>query len=366
LNFTYSFILILFHDNSILTILTEIILFLLACSFLFILLILLIRYKDVLNTKKLNSFSEKYSESFFNYVGSDQTPDVFLSKIPKRDADILLKFIQDYFQSLSGKELISLQKLVNNSWLFNLLSNDLKSKSKKRILRAIYFSGVSKNQNLKPQIAEFLSKKDLHIFYQAARSLGRMNALDYSERILAGASLHKKISQDALVSIFLEFKPEVCRYLLNRIHIEEVKLQITIVRIFRHFNFRDAASELQKILAGTKNKNLIIEVIKYAGQIECLSAIETIREYLNHPNSEIRSESIKALAKIGGDVESELISQKIYDTSSQVQIDTADALSKLKPNGLQLLTKVAESKINQRAVSIAKMTLNEIQIESLK
>jgi len=178
-----------------------------------------------------------------------------------------------------------LQKLVNNTWLFNILSNDLKSKSKKRILRAIYFSGVSKNQDLKSQIAEFLSKKDLHIFYQAARSLGRMNALEYSERILAGANLYKQISQDVLVSIFLEFKSEVCKYLLKRIHIEEVKFQITIVRIFRHFNFRDAASELQNILAGTEDKNLIIEVIKYAGQIECLSAIETIREYLNHPNS---------------------------------------------------------------------------------
>ena len=360
----YSLLLSFTFEITFLYIITQVIIFLAVCSVLLIMIVILIRYADDRFDKKVSAFSEKYSALFFSYLGSESNPEDFLAQIPKTQINILLIFIQDYFQTLSGKELESLQKLTNDTWIYDLLINGLKSHSRKKNLRAIYLGGVSNNHKIKPYLKDFLSHKDALIFYHSARSLARMNAIEFAERILAGASLHKEIGQDILVSIFLEFKPEVCNYLLKRIHIEDDRFKVVIVKILRHFNYREASSVIEKIISGTKSKLLILELIKYAGQIECLEALATIKSFLNNEDSDIKIEAIKAVASIAGNNEVKSISINIFDKSEQVQIDTAETLSELRPEGIYFLKKVAKNKKEARVATIAQMVLSELDLIS--
>lgn len=360
----YSLLLSFQFEITFLYIITQVIIFLAVCSVLLILIVVLIRYADDRFKKKVSAFSEKYSASFFNYLGSETNPKDFLARIPKSEINILLIFIQDYFQELSGKELESLQKLINNTWIYDLLIEGLNSHSRKKLLRTVYLAGVSNNLKIKPYLKDFLSQKDPLIFYHSARSLARMNAIEFAERILAGASLHKEISQDILVSIFLEFKPEVCNYLLKRIHIEDERFKVVIVKILRHFNYREVASEIEKILSRTKSKILILEMIKYAGQIECLEALNTIKSFLDSEDSDIKIEAIKAVANIAGNNAVNIISNNIFNKSQQVQIDTAETLSELKPDGIQFLKMVAENKKEPKVAAVAQMCLSEVSLET--
>ena len=351
-------------EITFLYIIIQVIIFLAVCSVLLILIVILIRYLDDRFKKKISAFSEKYSALFFSYLGSETNPEEFLAQIPPNYINILLIFIQDYFQTLTGKELVSLQRLINDTWIFDLLMDDLNSHSRKRQVRAIYLGGVSKIHKIKPFLKDFLSQKDPLIFYHSARSLARMNAIEFAERILAGASLHKEISQDILVSIFLEFKPEVCNYLLKRIHIEDDRFKVVIVKILRHFNYRDASSEIEKIISRTKSKILILEMIKYAGQIECLEALNAIKSFLDFEDSDIQIEAIKAIASIAGNNAVNIISNNIFKKSQQVQIDTAETLSELKPDGIDFLRRVAKDNKEPMAAAVAQLVLSEVDLES--
>ena len=360
----YSLLLSFPFEITFLYIVIQVIIFLAVCSVLLIMIVVLIRYIDDRFKKKVSSFSEQYSALFFSYIGSETNPEDFLAQIPQTYINILLIFMQDYFQTLSGKELESLQKLINDTWIYDLLIDGLNSHSWKKKLRAIYLGGVSDNYKIKPYLKDFLSQKNPLIFYHSARSLARMNAIEFAERILSGASMHKEISQDILVSIFLEFKPEVCNYLLKRIHIEDDGYKVVIVKILRHFNYRTASSEIDKIISGTKSKILILEMIKYAGQIECLEALDTVKSFLNNEDSDIKIEAIKAVANIAGNNEVNSIASNIFDKSEQVQIDTAETLSELKPDGISFLKRVAKNKKEPRVATIAQMVLSEVDLVS--
>jgi hypothetical protein len=360
----YSLLLSFPIEITFLYIIIQVIIFLAVCSVLLILIVVLIRHVDDRFKVKVSAFSEKYSALFFSYIGSETNPEEFLAQIPKTYINILLIFIQDYFQTLSGKELESLQKLINDTWIYDLLMDGLKSHSRKKKLRAIYLGGVSNNYKIKPYLKDFLSQKDPLIFYHSARSLARMNAIEFAERILAGASLHKEISQDILVSIFLEFKPEVCNYLLKRIHLEDDRFKVVIVKILRHFNYREASSEIEKILSNTKSKIVILEIIKYAGQIECLEVLNTIKSFLDCEDSDIQIEAIKAIANIAGNNAVSIISNNIFSKSQQVQIDTAETLSELKPDGIHFLRSVAKNYKEPMIAAVAQLVLSEVSLES--
>lgn len=360
----YSSILSVITQISILSTLTHIILFLFICSLLFVCVVFLIRLKDLRFNKKVDAFTLYWAPDFFNYIGSDRDPKEFTDRIPKKNASIFLLFLKKYIHSLSGKELQSLLNIINNTWIYDYLLRDLRSRSIERRLRAIYYFGIAKNQQIKPILSSFLTVRNLQIFFQSARSLARMNALETTERILAGARLQKKISQEILVSILLEFNPEVCEYLIKRIYVENEKFKTAIIKVFRNFNYGEASPILRKIINEAKDKLLIIECIKFAGQIECLNALDTIKTYLQHPDPDIRSEAVKSVKQIGGDTESLEISVNLYDNSWQVQIDAAEALVNLKPVGISILKLVSVSQAEPRAASVAQMVLSEFSLES--
>lgn len=351
------------YQTAILNSIIQLILFLLISAILFIIIIILLRLKDLNQQKKIKLFKEKWESSFFDYIGSEKDPNEFADKIPKSSATILLIFLKEYFNLLNGKELVTLQKLINDTWIFSFLLKDLGSKSSKKIIRALYFFGISKNQKVKPKIAEFLSSRNQIIFLHAAQSLAKINALEYTERILASANLYKQISDDMIVSVLLEFNSEVCDYLTKRIIIEDEKFKVGIIKILTYFKFRQAANKVIKLLETVENKPLIIECIKYVKQIECIESLAILKNFFNHTDPEIRSEAIKAVAQIGDDNETLLLSTNLYDKSIQVQIDTAEALVKFKRKGVMLLQMVAASNSDPSAASVAQMVLNEYQLE---
>lgn len=187
--------------------------------------------------------------------------------------------------------------------------------------------------------------------------------MEYATAILHAARFQRELSTDILISILLEFKSDVCNFLLERIVFEDDYYKRIAIQIFRFHGFREAADEVIRILKTSTNKKLIVECIKYAGAIECIDAIPQLWEHFEHQDTEVKTNAIEALSKIGGSELVPIFVQRLYEDSYEVNIASAEALLDLGEKGINLLKVVAKSNSDSKAAAIARMVLSENFIE---
>ncbi len=349
--------------EKFLFILTQVIVFLSIVSFLLVIVVLILRLIDFLEQQRKNKFLAKWEKDFYEYLGSPYNPGKLLNGVKKSQYRFLLMVMRDLFSVLDGKDLESLKRIVNETSVYNFLLADLKSRSTKRIIRAAYFFGASDNKNVKALLFGHIYSKKSDVFIFCARALARINAMEYATAILLASRYQRNLSTDILISILLEYKSDVCNYLLERIRFEDDYYKQISIQIFRFHGFREAADEVLKIFQSSSNKKLLIECIKYAGSIECIDAIPYLWEHFEHPDIVIKTASIEALAKIGGTELAPVFVQRLYEESYEVNIAAAEALFALGEKGIKLLQVVAKSNADSKASAIAKMVLSENFIE---
>ncbi len=351
------------NGKEFLFILTQLIIFLIIVSVLLVIIVLVIRLLDYYDNKKKNEFLSKWEKDFYNYLDSPDNPSKILEGVKKSQYKYLLMVLRDLFSVLSGKDLESLKRIINDTPVYNFLLEDLKSNKTKRIIRAAYFFGASGNLNVKSILFGHLYSKNTDVFIFCARALARINALEYATAILHAARFQRELSTDILISILLEFKSDVCNYLLERISYEDDYYKRIAIQIFRFHGFREAADAVLKIFQSSTNKKLLVECIKYAGSIECIDAIPTLWEHFEHPDLEVKKASIEALAKIGGNELIPIFVQRLYEESFEINLAAAEALLESGEKGINLLKVVAKSKSDYKASSVARMILSENFIE---
>lgn len=349
--------------KNFLFLLTQLIFFLSLVSILLVILVLIIRIIDTFERKKKNKFLASWEKDFYEYLGSPSNPSELLKNVKKSQYKFLLMVLRDLFSVLDGKDLESLKRIINETPIYHFLVADLKSNSTRRIIRAAYFFGASNNQNVKALLFGHLYSNKTDVFIFCARALARINALEYATAILHASRFQRELSTDILISILLEYKVDVCKYLLERIRYEDDYYKRIAIQIFRFHGFRDAAAEVIKIFQTSTNKKLLVECIKYAGSIECIDAIPHLWEHFEHPDLEVKKSAIEALAKIGGTELAPVFVQRLYEESIEVNIAAAEALLDLGEKGIKLLKVVAKSNSDSKASAVAKMVLSENFIE---
>jgi len=344
-------------------ILIQIIIFLLIVSILLVITVLIIRLLNLSNEKRKIEFLKIWEKRFYDYLGSPDDPNKLLIDVKKSQYKYLLMVLRDLFSFLDGKDLESLKRIINETSIYNYLLKDLKSKNSKRIIRAAYFFGAANNQNVKAILFGHLYSKNTDIFIYCARALARINALEYATAILHASRFQRELSTDILISILLEYKADVCNYLLERLKFEDDYYKRISIQIFRFHGFREAANVVLEIFQTSTNKKLLVECIKYAGAIECIDAIPHLWEHFEHPDIEVKTAAIESLAKIGGTELVPIFAQRLYEESYEVNIAAAEALLELGEKGIKLLKIIAKSNSDSKAAAVAKMVLSENFIE---
>ncbi len=349
--------------DSFLLILTQLILFLSIVIILLVIIVLIIRLRYFYEQSQKNKFLAQWEKEFYRYLGSPADPKILLQRVRKSQYKFLLMVLRDLFSFLDGKDLESIKRIINETEIYNYLLADLKSKNTRRIIRAAYFFGASNNQKVKSLLFGHLYSKNSDVFIFCARALARLNALEYATAILHASRYQRELSSDILISIMLEYHPEVCDHLVERIVIEDDHYRKIAIQIFRFHGYREAADSVLKIFQSSTNKKLLVECIKYSGAIECIDAIPYLWEHFEHPEIEVRTAAIEALAKIGGSDLAPVFVQRLYEDSFEVNIAAAEALFELGNKGIKLLQIVAKSNADSKASAIARMVLSENFVE---
>ena len=187
-----------------------------------------------------------------------------------------------------------------------------------------------------------------------------MNEADSLDDILNESVKFKKLSRDFLLSILLEFDRSVCNRLVKRLDVEKsLPLKAIIISALKHFKYTPAATSILPILVKEKSVELVIESIKYFGEIEYLDASTAIRFFLLHSHPEIRTEAVRAAAKIGSEGLENRIWSLIFDKDRNVKVTAAEAMYDFSNNSKEKLKELAYSIPITIESSVARMIISE-------
>jgi hypothetical protein len=309
---------------------------------------------------KQKNFVKKCEDKIFEYLVNNGNPISTIDLFTKSNYKYFLQTLSGYLLTLKEKDWISLSKLVNKTQVYDYLISQLSSKRRKKLIFGAYYLGLAKSIGAKFILRKKLKSKNEMVFLSCAISLARMNELDSIDDILNEAVKLKKISRDTILSILFEYDESVCGKLIMRLEVEtSLWLKATIISALKHFKYKPAATVILPILVKEESVELVIESIKYFGEIEYQNASTAIRFFLIHSHPEIRAEAIRAAVKIG-DVQLEnRIWSLIFDKNRNVKVTAAEAMYNFSDNSKNKLKQLAYSIPNTIESSVARMIISE-------
>jgi len=309
---------------------------------------------------KQKNFVKRWEGKIFEYLANKGNPISTINSFPKSSYKYLLQNLSGYLQTFKGNDWTNLAKLINETKIYDYLLSQLGSNRKKKLIFGAYYLGLAKSVGAKYILREKLKHKNEMVFLSCALSLARMNETDSLDDILKEAVKFKKISRDTLLSVLLEYDESVCEKLLMRLDAEKsLWLKSIIISTLRHFKYTLAAPLILLILVKEESIELVIESIKYFGEIEYLDASTAIRFFLMHSRPEIKAEAIRAAAKIGDGGFENRIWSLIYDTDRHVKVTAAEAMYGFSDNSKYKLKQLAYSMPNTIESSVARMIISE-------
>jgi len=337
-----------------------VVLILLASIYLLILFILIIRILEQVREKKQKNFVKRWEEKLFEYLANNGNPTSIINSFPKSNYKYLLQNLRGYLQTLKGNEWNNLSKLINETKLYDYLLSQLCSKSEKKLIFGAYYLGLAKSTKAKFIIRKKLKHENEMVFLSCALSLARMNESDSLDDILNESVRFNNISRDTLLSVLLEYDKSVSENLSMRIDVEKsLWLKSIIIAALRHFKYAPAATLILPILVKEESIDLVIESIKYFGEIEYLDASTAVRFFLIHSRPEIKAEAIRTAVKIGAAGLENRIWSLIYDEDRNVKETAAEAMYGFSDTSKDKLIQLAYSLPNTIESSIARMIISE-------
>ena len=338
----------------------SVILILLSSIYLLILFILILRMIEQVREIKQKNFVKRWEDKIFEYLANNGNPISTINLFPKSSYKYFLKNLSGYLLTLKGNDWINLAKLINETKVYDYLLSKLRSRRMKKMIFGAYYLGLAKSTEAKFILRKKIKHRNEMVFLSCALSLARMNDSDSLDDILNQAVKFKKISRDTLLSVLLEYDESVCEKLFIRLEVEKsLWLKAIIISALKHFKYKRAATLILPILVKEYSVELVIESIKYFGEIEYLDASTAIRFFLMHSHPEIRAEAIRAAAKIGEAGLENRIWSLIFDKDRIVKITAAEAMYDFSDNSKDKLKQLAYSMPNTIESSVARMIISE-------
>jgi HEAT repeat protein len=340
-----------------------IVLILFVLIYLLILFILMIRFLEQTRKMVERNFILRWEERIFDYLSTDKTPHDIIRLFNRYGYKYVLPFLRSYLLSLKGSDKDKLMKLITDTELFDYIHSQLKSVRKRKIVFGAYYLGLAKSDGAVNELKNKLKYNDEHVFVTCAMSLARINVVDALNDIFSGIEKFKGLTRDTFLSILLAYDDPVCDNLTKRLEVEtSTKIISIIITTLRHFKYLAAAPTVMGILSKETNKELIIEILKYLGEVEYIDASKELEFYLQSPDPEIKTEAIKAVKKIGDTSLEDKIWELIKDENRNVKVSAAEALYEISDKSRGRLKNVMETMPDSLESSIARMIFEQSAI----
>lgn len=337
---------------------------LLTAIYLLVLFILMLRFFKQTKEQIEKNFIRRWEERIFEYLATDKHPVKVLEHFNRYRYKNLLLFLRNYILTLKGKDKDKLLHLINDTELYEYLITQLNSTRKRKLIFGAYFLGLAKSKKATGELRKKLKSRNKFVFLSCAIGLAKIDAEETLDDIFTEAHKFEGLSLDTFQSILLEFNDSICGLLLKRLNIETSnELKTMIISTLRHFKYFPPSPDTLLKLLNDKNDKIVIEVLKYLGEIEYIDASDKIKIHLQNPNPDIKVESIKAIKKIGDTSLERKIWDLLYDDNHNVKVTAAEAMYDFSDESREKLDRIKYSSPDTLESSIAKMIIEERAIQ---
>ena len=310
------------------------------------------------------NFILRWEDRIFDYLSTDKTPQDLIKLFSRYGYKYLLQFLRGYLISLKGADKEKLMKLITDTQLFDYVYNRLKTNKKRKIVFGAYYLGLAKADAAVNELKNKLAYNDELVFVTCATSLARINAIDVLDDMFECATKFKGLTKDTFLSIMLEYDNRVCESLTRRLERETSnEYKSIIITTLRNFKYLSAAPTVMKLLSGETNKELIIDILKYLGDVEYIDASNELEFYLQLPDPDIKTEAIKAVQKIGDSRLESKIWNLLKDKNRNVKVTAAEAMYDISDESREKLRNIESTMPDTLESSIAKMVIEERAIQ---
>lgn len=333
---------------------------LLTLIYLLILFILLIRIFEQYRSAREKIFVTNWEKKIFEYLNKDQNPHDLIKLFPRSTYKYLLNNLRGYLLMLKGDDKEKIQRLVNETPVYDYLLKKIKSFRSKNLIFGVYYLGLAESENSRFIIRKKLKTRNELVFLTCSLSLARMNDIDSINSIFNEAAKFKNLGNDTLQSILLEFDESCCLHLLMRLDSEKSpKIKSVIIAVLRHFKFEPAAPDILSFLFNEESSLVIMEALKYFSKIKYAGALAAVRFYLNNSKPELRAEAIKAALKINDPSLEERVWSLIYNNDRSVKVTAAETSYYFSDSSREKLKQLAYTVPNTLESSIARMIISQ-------
>ena len=321
----------------------------------FVIFLLITRVIINRRQKKQIAFENAWRENIFEYLYSEQEPNELIDRIPASKYVYLLGFLRDFLLNLKGNDLDKLARLFTDTSLKKYLIKRAGSISKKKKNEAIYFLKYVNDDSVKILLKKFLASKNELIFRTTVESLSYLNETDIIDRIFEFFAGKKQFNIDGALSMLVKFDRSICPILTNMLGTKKSNdILHVIIMILRHHRYAEAIDKLLPIMINSGHKDVIIESIKYLGEIKDPDSINTLRYFLAQSKPAVSVAAIEAASKIGHGFLEDIIISKLDDRNLEVKIAAARAMSTYSPNSRAKLLELSRQNSKNENVIIAK------------
>ncbi|MCX6175141.1 MAG: HEAT repeat domain-containing protein [Ignavibacteriales bacterium] len=325
--------------------------------------IFLLRLVSFLKTRRQKKFISKWQDHIFNYLYSTENPLNLISRIPKSKYKYLFSYLRTFLFNLKGDDLNRLKQLITETSLREYFFNKLDKLSTKDKVEASYFLRYINTEETINLLVKKLNSPNKLIFRTAVESLAYLNAYEKINLIIDIAKKRKNLTSDSILSIILRFDKSICPILTERLDTEKsTHILLVIITVLWHFKYAEALKKILNILFFSGDKYLIIESLRYLGEVENLDSVNALRFFLGHSKPEIRVAAIEAVGKIGDTSLEDYIMSKMLDPEIEVKIAAAKAMYKCSIKTEYKLLGYAKNPLNQIESIIARRIIMEKRI----
>ena len=325
--------------------------------------VLTIRLMNYIRNKRQEKFVSKWQDHIFDYLYSNLSPHELISQIPKSKYEYLFSYLRTFLFNLKGDDLDRLKQLITETTLREYFINKLSKHSRKKRVEAIYFLRFIHTEEVVDLLVKTLKTSNELIFRTTVESLAYLSAYKNINLILDLSKNRKYLTKESILSMIIKFDQSICPILTERLETEKsTDIILVIITLLWHYKYAGALKNILNILLYSGDKYLIIESIRYLGEVENLDSVNTLRFFLSHSKPEVRVAAIQAVGKIGDTSLEDNIIIKILDPELEVKIAAAKAMYKFSNKSEYKLLEYANKPSGQIESVIAKRIIMEKRI----
>lgn len=336
---------------------------LLQVAYFFMAIIFFLRAVNFFRTKRQEKFISKWQDHIFSYLYSNDNPQDLISLIPKSKYKYLFSYLRTFLFNLKGDDLNRLKQLITETSLREYFFSRADKLNRRDRVEAIYFLKYINTEKTVNLLIKNLNSPSELIFRTTVESLAYLNAYGKINLILDVAKTRKNLTSDSILSMILKFDKSICPILTERLDTEKsTKILLIIITVLWHFKYAEALKKVLNILFYGGDKSLIIEALRYLGEVENLDSINALRFFLGHSKPDIRVAAIEAVGKIGDASLEDYIINKMLDPELEVKIAAAKAMYKCSTKTEYKLFEYAKNPSSQIESVIAQRIIMEKRI----